>query len=45
MNQELKYYMIGMLQGDGHHSEASRNRGRVSLELSSKDNDIIQKLK
>ena len=37
-------YMIGMLQADGHHQESSRNRGKITLELSNKDIDIIEKL-
>jgi hypothetical protein len=37
-------YFIGLLQTDGHHSESSRNRGRVSIEISTKDEDIISKI-
>lgn len=37
-------YIIGLLQADGHFSEYTRNRGRVSLELSIKDKDILEKI-
>ena len=37
-------YVIGLLQADGHFSEYTRNRGRVSLELSIKDKDILEKI-
>jgi hypothetical protein len=37
-------YLIGLLQTDGHFSENTRNRGRISLELSIKDKDIIDKI-
>ena len=37
-------YFIGLLQTDGHHGESSRNRGRISLEISSRDEDIIFKI-
>ena len=37
-------YMIGLLQTDGHHYESTRNRGRIGLELSEKDKDIVDRL-
>lgn len=37
-------YIIGFLQGDGHHSESTRNRGRITIELNSKDIDILNKI-
>ena len=41
---EKKSYIIGFLQGDGHHSSESRNRGKICIELSSRDKDILDKL-
>ena len=38
-------YMIGLFQTDGNMYESTRNRGRFSLALSVKDEDIIYKLK
>lgn len=38
-------YMIGLFQTDGNMYECERNRGRFSLALSIKDEDIIYKLK
>lgn len=37
-------YIIGFLQGDGNYYKQSRNRGRVSIELSLRDNDILKKI-
>lgn len=37
-------YMIGLFQSDGSLSKESRNRGRLSYEISSRDEDIIYKL-
>ena len=37
-------YMIGLFQTDGSLSRCSRNRGKLQLEISSKDEDIIYKL-
>ena len=38
-------YLIGLFQTDGTLSETTRNRGRASLDISIKDEDIIQKIK
>jgi len=38
-------YMIGLFQTDGSMYESERNRGKFSLSLSIKDEDIIYKLK
>jgi len=38
-------YMIGLFQTDGNMYEMKRNRGKFSLSLSVKDEDIIYKLK
>ncbi len=38
-------YMIGLFQTDGSMSSSERNRGKFSLTLSVKDEDIIYKLK
>ena len=37
-------YMIGLFQTDGNMSSYERNRGKLVLEISSKDEDIIYKL-
>ncbi len=37
-------YILGILQGDGSSSEQSRNRGRIVLELNSRDLDILTKI-
>lgn len=37
-------YILGFLQGDGHHAEYSRNRGKVSIEISAKDVNILDKI-
>jgi hypothetical protein len=37
-------YLIGLLQTDGNVYETTRNRGRITLELSEKDCDIIEKI-
>jgi len=36
-------YMIGFLQCDGHLSQGTRNRGKLQLEVSVRDRDIIEK--
>ncbi|KKM79896.1 hypothetical protein LCGC14_1345390 [marine sediment metagenome] len=41
---EEKSYIIGFLQGDGHHRSESGNRGRIQIELSFRDKDILDKL-
>jgi hypothetical protein len=37
-------YLIGLLQTDGHFQESSRNRGKITIELSLRDKDIIDKI-
>lgn len=37
-------YLMGLLQTDGSLSEDTRNRGKISLEISLRDEDIIHKL-
>ena len=37
-------YLIGLLQGDGHLSKATRNRGKFVYEVSIRDKDIIYKI-
>ena len=44
MNIEDKSYVYGLLGADGCLSLDSRNRGRISLELSDRDRDIVYKL-
>jgi len=44
LTPEEKSYIIGFLQGDGSHSESTRNRGKASIELSSRDVDILDKI-
>src|ERR1700744_1298254 len=41
LNRPEYSYMIGFLQCDGHMSKDSRNRGRVRVELSERDKDIL----
>jgi hypothetical protein len=36
-------YMIGFLQGDGHHESATGNKGRVKVEISERDVDLLDK--
>ena len=38
-------YMIGFMQADGHLQSATRNRGRMSIELSERDFFILEKFK
>jgi hypothetical protein len=38
-------YLLGFLHADGHLSESSRNRGKVSIELNIRDKDICKKFK
>jgi len=44
LSPEYRSYIIGFLQGDGSNSVSSRNRGKITIELSIRDNDIIDKL-
>lgn len=37
-------YLIGFIQTDGHLQKNTRNRGRLSIEISTKDYDILEKL-
>lgn len=37
-------YFYGFIQTDGHYSIQSRNRGRISIELSERDKDILFKI-
>jgi len=37
-------YIIGFLQTDGSHSEQTRNRGKIQIELNHKDIDILEKI-
>lgn len=44
INSDISY-LIGLFQTDGNISEGSRNRGKATIELSIKDEDIIEKIK
>lgn len=44
INKEISY-LIGLFQTDGSMSEYTGNKGNFSIELSSKDEDIIYKIK
>lgn len=44
LSLEDKSYVVGLLQGDGCLSKSSRNRGKLSYEISIRDRDIIDKL-
>lgn len=37
-------YLIGFIQGDGHLSTQSRNRGKITIELAARDIDILDKI-
>jgi len=37
-------YIVGFLQGDGNYYKQSRNRGKVTIELSIRDKNIITKM-
>lgn len=41
---ETESYIYGLLLADGHMSESTRNRGKICIELSDRDEDIIDKL-
>lgn len=43
LTPEQKYYLIGFLQGDGNHYESTRNRGKICIEISKRDEDILYK--
>lgn len=38
-------YIIGLLQSDGHHSESSRGRGRIRIELNEQDADVLESIR
>lgn len=38
-------YFYGFAQGDGHLQESSRNRGRFTIELSSRDRELLEKFR
>lgn len=40
----VESYIYGLLLADGHFSEDTRNRGRIDIELSVRDEDIIDTL-
>jgi len=44
MNNEHISYLVGFLQGDGSNYEQSRNRGKISTELSIRDSDILDQI-
>lgn len=44
MNLEEKSYIYGLLGTDGSLSLSERNRGKITLEVNSRDSDIIEKL-
>jgi hypothetical protein len=45
MNKRELSYLLGFLQTDGHMRSGTRNRGAISIELSSKDKDILYRLR
>ena len=44
ISPEHKSYIIGFLQGDGSHYEQSRNRGKIQVEISKIDKDILDEI-
>ncbi len=44
MDHKFLSYLTGLLQTDGHLYENTRNRGKLTLELSSKDMNIIESI-
>jgi len=44
LDPEHMYYIIGLFQGDAHHSESSRNRGKIQLEIAYRDIELVYKL-
>lgn len=38
-------YMIGFIQADGYLIQESRNRGKLSIEIDSRDTDILKRIK
>jgi len=45
LKHEDMSYIIGLFQGDAHLSETTRNRGRLSYEVSKGDSDIVYKIR
>jgi len=44
ISPEHRSYIVGFLQGDGSHYEQSRNRGKIQIEISKVDEDILDKI-
>jgi hypothetical protein len=44
ISSEHLSYIIGFLQGDGNNYAQSRNRGRITVEISARDKDILDKI-
>lgn len=44
MEKAFEYYLIGLLQTDGHLRKLSRNRGSLSIELKYEDKEILEKI-
>lgn len=44
INNPNNSYIYGLLQADGNFYETTRNRGKIRLEISKRDKDIIYKL-
>lgn len=44
ITEEEYSYILGFLHGDGTYSETTRDRGRIQVELSIKDIDILNKI-
>lgn len=42
LNNKKHAYIIGLLQTDGNLYESTRNRGRITLEINSSDNNILE---
>lgn len=45
LSSDLKYYFIGFLQGDGSLNISTRNRGKLTIELSKKDRILLRLFK
>lgn len=37
-------YLVGLIQTDGHYAKSTRNRGRISIELSGKDSPLLESI-
>lgn len=44
ISEEHRSYIIGFIHGDGSYYTQSRNRGRILIELSKRDKDILDKI-